>query len=93
MIGDFFTKPLGGSKFRRFRNIIMNCDHDDSGPVEMDELMKAHYSITYGDRGDGSATTGVKGKSESTKSNLGDSQECVGRKAYQMDSKCGQKEC
>jgi hypothetical protein len=43
MIGDFFTKPLGGAKFRRFRNIIMNCDVDDYGPVDVDELMKAHY--------------------------------------------------
>ena len=24
MIGDFFTKPVGGAKFRRFCNIIMN---------------------------------------------------------------------
>ena len=43
MIGDFFTKPLGGAKFRRFRNIIMNCDVDDYGPVDVDELMTAHY--------------------------------------------------
>ena len=26
MIGDFFTKPLQGAKFRKFRDIIMNCD-------------------------------------------------------------------
>jgi hypothetical protein len=43
MIGDFFTKPLGGAKFRRFRNIIMNCDVDEHGKVDTDELMAAHY--------------------------------------------------
>ena len=43
MIGDFFTKPLGGAKFRRFRNIIMNISHDEHGPVDMDEIMEIHY--------------------------------------------------
>jgi hypothetical protein len=43
MIGDFFTKPLNGAKFRRFRNIIMNCDVDEYGPVDVDELMAAHF--------------------------------------------------
>jgi hypothetical protein len=85
MIGDFFTKPLGGSKFRRFRNIIMNCSHDDFGPVNMDELMKAHYSRIYGDGADGSDTTGVNDQNESKRSKDLDpvnSQECVGRNGY-----------
>ena len=43
MIGDFFTKPLGGAKFRRFRNIIMNIEHDEHGPVDVDELMAIHH--------------------------------------------------
>ena len=43
MIGDFFTKPLGGAKFRRFRNIIMNCSEDEHGAVDVDELMARHY--------------------------------------------------
>ncbi len=47
LIGDFFTKPLGGAKFRRFRNIIMNInitqDQDEHGPVDVDELMAIHY--------------------------------------------------
>ena len=42
MIGDFFTKPLGGAKFRRFRNIIMNISHDELGAVDVDELMAIH---------------------------------------------------
>jgi hypothetical protein len=29
MIADFYTKPLNGGKFRKFRNLIMNCDYDD----------------------------------------------------------------
>lgn len=28
MLADFFTKPLQGSVFRRFRNIIMNIQND-----------------------------------------------------------------
>ena len=42
MIGDFFTKPVGGAKFRRFCNIIMNISHNKYGPVDMDELMTIH---------------------------------------------------
>ena len=42
MIGDFFTKPVGGAKFRRFRNIIMNISHDEYGPVDVDELTAIH---------------------------------------------------
>ena len=26
MIGDFFTEPLQGAKFRKFRDVVMNCD-------------------------------------------------------------------
>ncbi len=43
MIADFFTKPLGGAKFRRFRNIIMNLDRDEHGVVNMDELIEIHH--------------------------------------------------
>ena len=43
MIGDFFTKPLGGNKFRRFCNIIMNCECDDYGVVDVDTIMRDHY--------------------------------------------------
>ena len=43
MIGDFFTKPLVGRKFRFFRNIIMNCSTDDYGPVDTNELLQSHY--------------------------------------------------
>ena len=43
MIGDFFTKPLQGAKFRRFRNIIMNITEDENGPVNIDEIMEIHY--------------------------------------------------
>ena len=30
MLGDFFTKPLQGSKFKRFRNLILRRDPVDS---------------------------------------------------------------
>lgn len=42
MIGDFFNKPLGGVRFRHLRNIIMNCDSNDFGPVNVDALMAEH---------------------------------------------------
>ena len=42
MIGDFFTKPVGGAKFHRFCNIIMNVSHDEYGPVDVDKLMAIH---------------------------------------------------
>ena len=42
MIGNFFTKPVGGAKFQHFRNIIMNVSHDEYGPVDVDELMAIH---------------------------------------------------
>ena len=44
MIRDFFTKPVGGAKFRPFRNIIMNITHDEHGPVDVDELTAIHYA-------------------------------------------------
>ena len=28
MVGDFFTKPLLGAKFRKFRKIVMNLADD-----------------------------------------------------------------
>ena len=36
MISDFFTKPLQGSQFRKFRAFILNIDHDVQpvGPQE-----------------------------------------------------------
>ena len=39
MIGDFFTKPVGGAKFWRFHDIIMNISHDAYGPFDVDKLM------------------------------------------------------
>ena len=42
MIGDFFTKPVGGAKLCRFRNIIMNIRHDEYGPVDVDAVMAVH---------------------------------------------------
>jgi hypothetical protein len=30
MIGDFFTKPLQGAKFRKFRQLVLNLPSDGS---------------------------------------------------------------
>ena len=63
----------------------MNCDHDDFGPVDVDELMKAHYTRIYGDGGDGRDTKDTTKKNEPEVSRYLDtdgSQECVGRNAY-----------
>ena len=80
MIGDFFTKPVGGAKFRRFRNIIMNITHDEHGPVDVDELMAIHNAKMQ-KRFD-EVTTQEKQKSESHISSEvstdANSQECVG---------------
>ena len=38
MVSDFFTKPLQGTQFRRFRNFILNIDHD-GGPVGPQECV------------------------------------------------------
>jgi hypothetical protein len=80
MIGDFFTKPLGGAKFRRFRNIIMNCSFDEHGPVDVDALMKVHEEKMK-KRIDVAVTeVGIDGGS-AVGDNIGnvDPQECVGK--------------
>jgi len=46
MIGNFFTKSVGGAKFRRFRTIIMNISHDEYGPIDMYELMAIYNEKT-----------------------------------------------
>jgi len=72
MIGDFFTKPLGGTKFRRFRNIIMNCRYDDFGPVNIDAIMAEHReNIALADTRNSESTV------SRTLRTVG-SQECVG---------------
>ena len=82
MIGDFFTKPLGGGKFRRFRNIIMNVDRDKYGVVDMDALMGIHHAKMMR-RMDAEGKYIDNEKIESTvdaglaKKNNVDSQECV----------------
>ena len=37
MIGNFFTEFVGGAKFRRFRNIIMNVSRDEYGLVDLEK--------------------------------------------------------
>ena len=46
MIGDFFTKPLQGNLFRRFRDFILNDDHGDT-PRDALPIQKqdAHRSV------------------------------------------------
>lgn len=78
MIGDFFTKPLGGAKFRRFRNIIMNISHDEYGPVDVDELMSIHQAkilkrIEFKDNANDESSDVIDATSHPD-----DSQECVG---------------
>ena len=85
MIGDFFTKPLGGAKFRRFRNIIMNIDHDEFGPVDMDELTALHHEKMQRRF----EMENEKKQDESTKNKMSesvDSQECVGDRGSRSNS-------
>jgi hypothetical protein len=77
MIGDFFTKPLQGAKFRRFRNIIMNITEDENGPVDIDEIMEIHYKKMEDKRNN----TNIESKDEQcAASSTKVSQECVGEK-------------
>ena len=91
MIADFFTKPLGGAKFRRFRNIIMNVARDEHGPVNVDELMEIHQAKMRR-RMDARGEYEDSKKDESTveaglnKLNDADSQECVGDRGKRSNS-------
>jgi hypothetical protein len=70
------TKPLGGAKFLRFRNIIMNCSQDDYGPVDMDALMAAHHRTIKQDVK--TSVTNEPNDPENTRHRTTGSQECVG---------------
>ena len=48
MVADYFTKPLQGSLFRKFRDLIMNIDPDkyqDQGSVLEPEKVNADESV------------------------------------------------
>ena len=46
MISDFFTKPLQGSQFQKFRDFILNIDHGDC-PAGTQECVETS-SVTTG---------------------------------------------
>jgi hypothetical protein len=71
MTGDFFTKPLQGAKFRKFRNIIMNCEYDEHGPVPASSTMLTRQET------DPSRTTMTRPKHVKW---ADESQECVGER-------------
>ena len=84
MIGDFYTKPLNGSKFRKFRNIIMNCKHDAMGEV-YDDTVPDHKNtpdIPNGKKNDPNTV-------RSYKDILVGSQECVGHNSPKGINKDG----
>ena len=89
MIADFFTKPLGGAKFRRFRNIIMNCSHDDYGPVNVDALMASHYKRTSERDASHPAIKDNDSEKENEPTIAKDmsSQECVGKDPVRKDTR------
>ena len=45
MISDFFTKPLQGSQFRKFRDFILNIDHGGC-PVGTQECVETSSATT-----------------------------------------------
>ena len=45
MISDYFTKPLQGSQFRKFRDFILNVDHGDR-PVGTQECVGTSSATT-----------------------------------------------
>ena len=84
MIGDFFTKPLQGGKFRRFRNIIMNITDDEYGPVDVDELMRIHQ-IKMENKNEVKDIINESQSDQIKSQPLQDSQECVGGKIQQVN--------
>jgi hypothetical protein len=74
MVADFFTKPLQGVKFRRFRNLVMNCEHDEYGPVNTDTGLSINVHLRRVDEPSSS-----KVSRNMTAVNDG-SQECVGKR-------------
>ncbi len=72
----------------------MNCSHDDYGPVDIDELMRAHHRTVSGDDIHDEPTA----SKDTIREDMG-SQECVGdrtnriraavRKAHQNKRKSG----
>ena len=45
MISEFFTKPLQGSQFQKFRDFILNIGHGDH-PVETQECVETSSATT-----------------------------------------------
>lgn len=85
MIEDFFTNPLGGAKFRRFGNIIVNCETDEYGPVNADKLTATHFKRVDGFVNHDGSHVKVDGRDSeptsygSQKMKLVSSKECVGK--------------
>ena len=54
MIADFFTKPLQGSLFKRFKRVIMGLDHIStlwiSGPCPIEERVEKDGVLSLSDR-------------------------------------------
>ena len=50
MIGDFFTKPLQGSLFRKFRDIILNTtsDNDDNNGNNSNDNSRSVLDVLAG---------------------------------------------
>ena len=50
MLADFFTKPLQGSLFRKFRSVLLGHDHisslRDPGPSHTEERVGTCDSVT-----------------------------------------------
>jgi hypothetical protein len=60
MNGDFFTKPLQGSKFRKFRRIVLNSPEDVdlcNRPVSQECVGKRSYADVVRERVPGVKTT------------------------------------
>ena len=96
MIGDFFTKPLGGAKFCRFLNIIMNLSHDEHGPVQLDEIMQIHqlkmerrmdHDGRYMENNTAGEENEFVGGAKLMELHTLNSQECVGDKIKRYDNR------
>ena len=60
MLGDFFTKPLQGNLFRKFRDVVLGYDHVDS--LALDPMLPVEERVgemrPHGYRTDGPSDDG-----------------------------------
>jgi hypothetical protein len=63
MVADFFTKPLQGAQFKKFRDFIMNVDHSTTSQQDHRSVLSKEMSPEHTD---GTKTDGNEPTAETT---------------------------